>query len=416
MKELFELSKESKELDKEIFNLNKFYFMAINSLGKIPNLYAYREFKNRAAEIIKKLEKVNAKKEFEKIFVENSLLNLDIQIDYLEFFTHGKKQNLENFSKKVLGENFFKIIKEKAENFDYKKFWEFYLSYQEYTYRQIPSDQESFRSKFEELLSKLKKDILEYAKENLGLKKDYDFEIILGPSFKDQTSFHPTNRRMEISPYSFFVYREENGKIKINIADTIGSIFHEIVGHGKQEANSRQMPQTMQDNSINTCIRQLHINFEGISQFAEEESLEFMKKFKEKYSIEEDHITQFKLGLQNRNTIAFNSLYSYFKFKKIENESFDINKEFEKIVKNPGLFINMSISDPSPLSFFSNSPYILGLELLKEILADLEKKLGKESYNKNFRIIDEAISTGIFHFKIWPKFIRFFLKEKGLLK
>lgn len=412
--EFLKLSKEIEEIDKKIFDLNKAYSLATNSLGKIPNTFAYEEFSKKAKEILDSLEKVKSKTEFEKIFIENSTLNINLQIEYLEYFTYGKKNNLESFSKKELGEDFFKILKDKIDSFDYRRYWDYFLSYQEYLFRSIPSSEESFRPKFEEILVDLKKDILDYAKENLGLEKDYDFDLVLGPSFENRTNFHPTNRRMTLSPYSFFIYKD-GSEIKINVAAVISSIFHEIVGHGKHESNSCKMPLSLQDNSIITSLAHLHIHFEAVSQFAENESIAFMEKYKEKYNIEEDYIIQEKHQLRNRGTSSFYSLYSYFKLKKLEDDSFDVNFEYEKIVKNHGLTINQSLYDRNPISFFKDSCYIMGLEYLESLLEELKKEIGEENYEENFKIIDEAISTGVFHFKVWPKFVRFFLKQKGVL-
>lgn len=411
----FELKdKELIELDREIFELNKFYSLASRSLSNFTNIYAVDEFSKNAKEIRDKLKKIKTSDDFEKIFIENSLYNLESQEVYLNYFSKGDI-NVEKMGKIVLGEIFLDIFQENIKKFDYKELWDFYLSYQEYVYKSIPVDDESLREEFKKILVELKKDFLEYSKKEYDLPEDYNFELVLGQPYSQETNFHPTNRRMEISPNVFFVFKDE-GKIKINVTAVIQSLFHEILGHGRQEILSREMPLSMQDNSINTSLLSSHVHFEGISQLIEKESINFIEKFKEKYNIEEDYIKQRILNLKIGTSFNFQAFYKYLRLKKIEDNSFNVEKEFNKITNNKGLSILYDAKFNSSLDFVSDAVYPLGVFHLENIISDIKRKIGEKEFNKNKVDIDKALATGVFNFKTLPKFVDLYLKKKGILK
>ncbi|MBD3253076.1 hypothetical protein GF386_05055 [Candidatus Pacearchaeota archaeon] len=401
---------ELEKLDRDMFSANKIYGMALNSLGKLPNIHAVSEFVKIAESLKERLKKSKTDDEFEKLFIENSLYNLEAQRAYLEYFTTGKKENVDELMKLILGENSLEIIKQRAKEFDYKGFWEYYLSYQEYTYRQIPSDDESLRPKFKEILEELKKDLLKYAVEHFNFPENYDFELVLGQPYSQRTSFHPTLRRMEISPSSFFVFKEN--EVKINVCTIIDSMFHEIIGHGRQELNSRNLPQTLQDNSINVSVPPLHIHSEGIAQITKNYAIDFMKKHKEKYNIQDDYIKQMELSFILDSSINLRIFYEYLKLKNLEKKNFNIEEEFKKIIDNHGLYILYETSFDSPLTCIKNATYTTGLAYITEILEDLKKEIGEEKFQENHSLINQAISVGVWNFRILPRFLRAYLRDK----
>ncbi len=401
------------KLDEEIFNANKFYSLAGRSLGNFPNFYAVEEFLKIANDLLGKLEKIETDDEFEAIFIENSTYNLKSQKIFLEYFSKGGI-NAEELFKEILGEESLDILRENIKNFDYKKLWDYYLSYQEYAHKSIPVDDENIREKMRETLNELKKDILEYATKYYGFPEDYDFDLVLGQPYSQRTFFHPTNRRMEISPGAFFIYKEDN-ELKMNVTAVIQVMFHELIGHGRHEIYSKDFPLAMQDNSINTSIEPLHVHFEGVSQLSEKESIDFMKKFKEKYNIIDDYITQ-RIFSETENEIAnFSSYYKYLGLKKIEQNDFNQNEEFKKITNNHGLAILYSQSNLTPFSALRDATYPLGLKILKKILNEIKEEIGEENYNKNIVEINKVISSGVFNFRVLPKFIRYYLKGKGII-
>jgi hypothetical protein len=401
------------ELDKDIFNANKAYGMALTSLNNLPNLHAAKEFIKFVQILKARLQEIQTNDEFEQLFIENSLQNLEAQRAYLQYFTTSDKENIDEIISLILGTNALNILKTNCKNFDYKSFWEYYLSYQEYTYRQVPSDDESLREIFKQILRDLKVDLISYAREHFNFPKDYDFELVLGQPYSQRTYFQPTIRRMEISPSSFFVFKENN-KVKINVCSIISSLFHEIIGHGRQEVNSRDLPESLQDNSINTSVPPLHIHSEGVAQITKNEAMNFMRIHKEKYNIEDDYIKQIELSIISDSSINLQIFYQYLKLKKIENTNLNIEEDFKKLIDNHGLFILYDATDQSPLGCIKNSTYPIGLVHINAILDELKEKLGEKVFIENHSLINQAISIGLWHFRILPKFVKFFLKEKGL--
>ncbi len=407
-------NKELEKIDGALFSFNKEYGMALDSLGKIPNLYAKEELVHKADLLKKKLKLIKTNNEFEKLLIENNLRNLEIQKSYLIYFTTADKGTLDELFSKVLGKNALKIIKDKSKSFDYKKYWEYFLAYQEYTYKQLPSDDESLQGEFKKILEELKKDLLDYAEIHFEFPKDYEFDLLLGQPYSQQTYFHPTTKRMEISPQNFFVFKED-GLVKINVCKVIDVLFHELLGHGRHELNSRNLPLTLQSNAINNANIVSGIHKEGIAQINREYAINFMQEYKKKYKIEEDYIEQIKLSSIGDTADNLYVLYHYLKLKSNEDKSVDIEKEFKKITKNYGLFILLSSAENINIGCIIRAKYPIGYEYMKEILEKLKKEIGEKKFKENHAIINKAISVGAWHFEILPKFLRLFLKGSGVL-
>ncbi len=151
---------ELKLLDEKVFNLNKKYGMALSSLHTFPNIHATQQVIVEIESLKLELKKLKTKDEFEELLIHNHLQNIEAQRVYLEYFTTRKKENIDQVFTKILGEEGLDIIKKNIKEFDYKSFWDYYLSYQEYTYKQIPSDDESLREELKKILVNLKKDLL----------------------------------------------------------------------------------------------------------------------------------------------------------------------------------------------------------------------------------------------------------------
>src|SRR3989338_5866141 len=94
-----------KEIDKEIFALNKEYGMALESLNKLPNIYAAKEIIKNIDKLRKKIVKLNLDDEFDILYVKNSLYNFEAQEAYLEYFTTAEKEDIDCLMKKELGDS-----------------------------------------------------------------------------------------------------------------------------------------------------------------------------------------------------------------------------------------------------------------------------------------------------------------------
>jgi hypothetical protein len=217
---------------------------------------------------------------------------------------------------------------------------------------------------------------------------------------------------MEISPKKFFVFKEKN-EIKINVCPVIEALFHEVLGHGLHEANSRDMPESIQCNSINGPLHSSKIQVEGIALIAERESINFMKQHKEKYKIEDDYINQTELFLVQNFSDNILIFFNYLKLRKLEDDSLDLEKEFKKVVDNHGLYLLYSTMNHSPFSCVGNAAYPLGLNMLENLNKKLKAEL-KENFKKNKSLINQATSKGLWSPKTFEKFVRFFLRSNGL--
>jgi hypothetical protein len=399
-----------KKLDREIFEYNKKYGMVLRTLDSLPNIGAIKEIISEGDLLKSRLQKIKTSDEFEKLLIENCLTNLDIQNAYVRYFSFRDKEDIEELSELLLGEKSIEILKNKIKDFDYKGHWKFYLSYQEYAYKSIPCDDMVIQNEFKKILEELKKDILKYAISHFGFDKKYDFDLVLGQPYSDRSNFHPTNRRMEIAPSAFFVFKEDN-KVKINVAAVIETLFHELIGHGRHEYNSRELPESLQDNSVNICIASTHLHAEGIAQLTFEHSIKFMEEYKKKYNIEDDYINQIKLSNIRVDEGSFWCFYQFLKLKNLENNKFDFKKEFNKITNNFGLSLIYNSSTQPPFSFFRNAVYPLGDYYMKQMIDKIEKEYGKSFFQKHESDINKAISTGLWNIKLLPKFLRMYLND-----
>jgi hypothetical protein len=403
-------NKKLEELDKEIYQFNKEYGLALDSLGRIPNLYAKEIIVKTADNLISQLKKLKLKEEFDILFCKNAMKTINIQKAYLIYFTTAESENLDELFSIIFEKNALQKIKENSKNFDYKKYWEYFLSYQEYLYKQIPSDDESLREEFKKILQKLKEDILDYAEEHFNFPRNYEFNLILGQPYSRNTYFQPTTKRMEISSGNFFVFKEKN-EIKINICGVIDVLFHELLGHGRHEFNSRGLPLSLHSDSINNHNIIAGIHKEGIAQINRQYAIDFMKKYKKKYKIEEDYINQIELSSISNSTTNLRVLYNYFKLKEAENKSFNAEKEFKKITGNYGLSLLFSNIKHEAISSISQAKYPLGYHYLKTLLRELKKELGEKEFENKLPIINKAISTGVWNIKFLKDFVKLYLNK-----
>lgn len=400
-------TEELKKLDKRIHEFNQEYSLVMHSVNQVPNLFAIKEIIEKISFLKSELEKTKSENEFEKILIKNNLLNLEIQRAYLQYASTREEENTVELSELFFGKGIIEKLIEKIKNFNYEADWDFYLSYQSYSYKQYPSDSPDMQDKFKEILSELKKDVLQYAREHYGLDEKYDFDLILGQPYSQGSWFHPTTRRVEISPSIFFAYKDEN-ELKINSAGVIEVIFHEFIGHALQEYNSSNLPLSIKDDSINTSVPTMNLHAEGVSQMAEISSIEFMKQFKEKYSIKDDYIKQRELAQKRKNISLIKNYFDYLKLKNLEDQNFDYKKEFLDTTNNMGAFLNFELSNNKPFAFFKNISYNIGLERIKQIYNKLIEEFGKE----NSPLINKAISTGLLNINVVEEFARYYIESQ----
>jgi len=403
-------NKQLAELDKEIYHFNKEYGLALQSLNRIPNLYAKERMVKNADNLISQLKKLKLKEEFDILFCKNVIKTINIQKVYLIYFTTAENENLDKLLSIIFDKDALQTIKENSKNFDYKKYWEYFLSHQEYLYKQVPSDDESLREEFKKILQELKEDILDYAEEHFNFPRNYEFDLILGQPYSKNSYFQPTTKRMEISLDNFFAFKEGN-EIKINIYMVIDVLFHELLGHGRHEFNSRKLPLSLHSDSINNSNIIAGIHQEGIAQINREYAIDFMKRYRKKYKIKEDYINQIELSSINDSTMNLRVLYNYFKLKEAENKSFNAEKEFKKSTGNYGLGLLFSNIQNEAISSITQAKYPLGYHYLKTILKELKEELGEKEFNNKLPIINKAISTGIWNMEFLKDFVKLYLKK-----
>lgn len=215
-------------LDKEVHDINKHYALLLSSLNNVPNLFAIKEIINQINSLKKKFDTIKTDDTFEKIFTKNHLLNLENQRIYIQYLSTRDKEGVDEIIKIFFGDDALSVMRNKLKKFDYDADWNFYLSYQEYSYRAYPSDSPEMQEEYKKILSKLKDDIRKYAEEKYGLKKDYYFDLILGQPYSKNSFFSPSMKRIEISPSTFFAYKDNDNKTHINITSVIQVIFHEF--------------------------------------------------------------------------------------------------------------------------------------------------------------------------------------------
>ncbi|MBM3232819.1 hypothetical protein FJZ18_01485 [Candidatus Pacearchaeota archaeon] len=404
------VSPDLQTLDLNVVELNKRYGMILHSLNNFTNTYAAQEMIKNIEALKRRLESLKVSG-FDLLVQKNHLANLEVQRVYLEYFATRTKENTEQMFSKVLGKDALKIIKDNIKSIDYKKMWEYYCSYQEYTYRQIPSDDESLRPRLKDILVQLKQDTLAYGEEKFNFSKDYTFDLILSQPYSTRTFFHPTTKRMEVSPNTFFVFHDD-GEVKINVCGVIEALFHELLGHGRHEFNSRSMPPGLQDNGVNITVPTSHVHAEGVSQTTKHISLDFMRKYQKKYNIEEEYIRQRELSVSSEATVNFWVYFNYLKLQSFEKKKIDVEKEFLSLTNNYGLFLIYSTSEHSSLSCVKDATYPIGLKYMNDLLEKLKKELGEKSFAQQHARIYEAIATGVWHYSVLPQFVKMFLEEK----
>ena len=99
-------------LDKEIYQFNKECGLALDSLGKIPNLYAKEKIVKTANNLISQLKKLELKEDFDILFCKNAIKTINIQKAYLIYFTTAENENLDKLFSIIFDKNALQTIKE----------------------------------------------------------------------------------------------------------------------------------------------------------------------------------------------------------------------------------------------------------------------------------------------------------------
>lgn len=404
---------ELQKFDQEMFHFNSIYTQFLNILGKVANPFAYSQIMEKLKQLEEKLSAIKVTDEFDKLLKEHFEHTLETQKLYADFFS--KKDSgikFDTILKNKFGPDALNIVKDIIKNYDYQHHWSYFLFSKDIYSRVIQSDEESVRERIKELLAQLKPDIIAYAQKNLGFPEEYDFDLVLAPPYQQQTYWNPDIRRMVLSGSEFLAFMDQ-GVMKINPCMAIVAIFHELFGHGLQTLNSLQMPFSLQSRITNSASEVSGPVIEGVALFMEQEAFKFMEKSKEKYKVEDDFITFARYGVETRlNSSAFFLFYHYLRFMKEENPDLDIESEFLKHVDgNYGLWNSYKYNQTNPAMHINTFQYFTGLQLINRLLTDLKKRHGDDFIEKNKAKVIKAMATGIWSWKVYPKFIEYCLKQ-----
>jgi len=420
---MFEVQDEKiRDLDKRVADYNEEFNVLYENLSTLPNPFAYQELRAKNLELLSELKNTSPDTEFDNLVKEHIESQLMAQLLFLDFFFNEKK-NLTTMLDACLGPNIFEKMEKRARNYDYKRMWNASkLEAKRLEYKIDGLDY--IKEGIKKYLPIMRERIFKYCVEQGYLPNDFDFELELSD---ETSSWGGGCLLLDVSSFRSFRYKN---KTIVNPSEAYLNFIHELGGHASQEEYSKNMPLTLRSNDANFSNFVSMPTVEGIADKREIEFINYLKIHQNELGFvinnEDENITickipddELRYSLANFNYmesyVVLEDFYKLLRLKELEG-NFDAKKYFSEFSRktNPGLynlleqFIPKDVEDHKTIY---NISYYVGLENIEAILKNIETNYGKEYCEKNKKIINEALSTGCWSWKTYPKFVDFYLRN-----
>ena len=377
------------------------------------NKYVSNLLRDRINYLIKDSKEIKPKSKFDELVLENIDYILYSNSALQDFLSNMKSQYSTEQMVDILGgdKSFDKII-DFVKSVDWKLEYEYEKSLESRRPKQIRNDTKESKEEIEKIVPEIKKNVLKYAKDKKYLPEDFDFKLVLLP-YSNYSRWNSHTKTIELGPYCFECLDFDH-KVRVNPSQAYVTTFHELVGHGSQQFNSEDLPMTLWLGEEIPSIIPAKMISEGIARLREEEGLEYITKNRDSLGLEEDFVKtqeiEQKTTLQRR---AFNLFVSQLKEKELRDSTFDIIKYGTEITDNPRLAIQWK-RNPNIESFDDSINilgHLLGIGHINSALEGIRQKLGEDKFNHNKDLINNAITRGVWTWKVYPKFLDYYLGD-----
>jgi hypothetical protein len=408
------LSKEFKKIDEkffEFFKLSSIYF------SYKSNLYSRKVYKENLKVIKKELNKLNAKNEFEELFLDNLNSNLKINDLIIDFFTDAEyPYSVKEMLDLTMGKGSFKYLEDHMKKVPYEKKLEYAQMETEINKIKVNKFTDDAKELTKNILPKIKQDILDYGIKQNYLPKNFDYTIFLLPPKENnkEISYWQTDKKiLNLGSYGFYHILKDK-KILIKPIKAYCAGFHELLGHGAHQIYSNNLPKTLQLTGDFNLFSTKPVT-EGIATYREIEAFNLLeKKYKELDTTDFD-IKYEKLGLELKTQSRIENIYfGLTKDREQKEKNFDGYKEILKLTNNyfwADWFKNNSKN--RFLHVYNTLGYVFGLKKYNEMLQSIEQKYGKTYFEKNKKKINIIAMKGVWSWETYPKAVEYFLENEN---
>lgn len=367
-------------------------------LGDILNEYGYNKLKKSIEDTREVLEPVNSESNFEDLIKRDMEYNLKATDEYADFIRKDSSLGVEEMFDLVYGEGSFERLRRESKKFDERAQYET----NELLDRIIGESSWTIENEIKEMIYDISGMVEEWSKERGYMPEDFDFETSPIPQGVNQRAgWQGEINKMNIPIEYFDVIRGLDGEgfgkgeYKVDATRTIFAIFHELVGHGVHQYNSKNLDYP--NFAENPRYRPASLGHcEGVSQHREELARDFIFE-------KRDELPVLDIGMKLRDAQDENQdrrlLYSRF---VAEMESRDEISEEEAEAKVGEIYspevadrvLNHARNKTSLLDAFGESSYIAGLKLMEDVDADNQST--------------KALTTGQWTPEVFPDAVEYF--------
>ena len=331
------------------------------------NDFGYRKLFEQAESVENSLESAEPETEFDELILRDMKYSLEATTEFADFLRRDSDLQTEEMFDLLYGNEAFANLRKEALSYDDE------ANYKARELRDKLTFDNEWKYKFdiEEIAHDISSEIEEWAKEEGLMPEDFKFEIQMIPQGTTQrANWRGSINQMNV-PVENGVYVIRNGGEEpvYDATNAIFTQFHELVGHGVHQQNSRSIafPQytdgpTYRPSSVAHC--------EGVAQHREQIAEEFIEAKRDELPVMDIGMQLRKMSEENKDS---RMLYTRFvREMQIRDEISD--EEAEEMVAEvykPEI-ADKALQGSSMPTFkaFKEGSYSAGLKLMDDVDAD----------------------------------------------
>ncbi len=383
--------------------------------GIYKNPFTYQVLMEELRGIRNDLQSISGLSEFDSFIKEHISHSLEAQEAISTWaMKEDSGYSIEDIFELIHGSK-LEDLEERIRNTDYEKSFRLSQAAIPLTKYFIRSDTEDVQQMVKKTIQGCADDVLAYGIKKGFFPKGFRPEIIQLPNLESSRSgWNPDLRRMEVDPGSMWIF-QLNGEKKPLPIDTYFTLFHELMGHGSHDEYSLTLPEILHLGRYNIKSLVNKAIAEGLAVYrAEKEGVPFTREKSRELGLPQEYVedriadkTEFSLDY-----LAYAVYKGILQAKKKAEPDFNVRQRMKERLKSFPLYRDSE--EPSQISGYQaleEASYVTG----EKHILDLERKLrtehGIEIMEKHRHELNQAMSTGAWSWKVYPKFVSWYFKQ-----
>lgn len=330
------------------------------------NDFGYRKLQDKAGEVESSLESVKPDTEYGELVRDDILYNLRANTELADFLRRDSNLQVDEMFDLLYGDGAFEKLVEEANSYDEEAHYRARELYDQLTLDDPWKFEEEIEPKAHEITDRVER----WAKQEGLMPEDFEFETQTIPRGSPQrANWRGEINQMNIPIESGFYVIRNGGGLEFDATNSIFSQFHELVGHGVHQYNSRtvEYPQFTEKTSYRPSSM---AHSEGVSQHREQHARQFIQE-------NNDELPVTDIGMELRNMSENNrdlrKLYAHFVYEMLDRDEIDSEEAEAKIgeVFKPEVAeVVLDNREFSTFEAFQEGSYSSGMKLMEEVGAE----------------------------------------------